>query len=400
MKVATIPSIRARTDEDIAKLVGVLEHQKNTRKDYIVPAKKFSAAYDPFSDMVKFGFPVIDGVAPVMFEPTARAHHTLRYRFDISKGYYDKMSDQAPDLLAYNINYWAERDNHKYMFRTLDDKVRAVMSNQFRVLDNTELFFTTYETVKEVGAKIVQADLTEDNFYMKVLHPEWAVKVDGFRTDVWQRKTNRPGGSLYHVIDHLEDDGDQWLVPGLIVSNSDVGAGSLHAELFIFDTICWNGLVHNRTLHQVHLGKRLDEGLLVSNETRELEDRAVWSHVKDMIKVGFDKENFLDTVKRLQNASEVELEDSVQAVDTVVKNFGFSDEDRQNILNELVSAGSPTVYGLLTAVTAVGRDKENQDETIKFERAGGDILSDPREFVRARRGTRATRAKAPAVATA
>jgi hypothetical protein len=387
MRVATIESRRATSDEDIALVIQELQRQSEVRKDYIVPAKDIKAVVQDNEVMFTFA---VNNAPPVIYEPTHRAHETMWNRFDINKTYYERMGDEASDLLVHNINYWAERDNRNFLARTLDDKVRAFMSDRFRTLDSVELFFTAFQEVKEIGAKIVQLDLTENNFYMKMLHPEWAVKVENFRTDVWSRHTNRPGGSLYHVLDHLEEDGGQWLVPGAVISNSDVGYGSLHGELFCFDTICWNGLVHSRTLHQVHLGRQQEVGIY-SHETRELEDRVIWSKVRDMIQAGFDKDRFLELVKRLQKASTEKLEEPTSAVDTVVKNFSFSDDDKQSILNELMATGSPTVYGLLTAVTAVGRDKTNQDEAIKFERAGGDILDNPREFVRVRRERRVNR---------
>lgn len=391
MRTATIEPIRATTNEHIALLVQELERQSKTRRDYVVPAKDIRAVVE--DDMVKFGFAMGENAPMALYEPTYGAHGGIYWRFGINKSYYDKMGNEAPDLLATNVNYWAERDGRNFLVRTLDDKVRAFMSDRFRSLDNVELFFTAFQEAKEVGANIVQADLTENNFYLKILHPEWAVKVEDFRTNVWARKTNRPGGSLYHVLDHLEEDGGQWLVPGISIRNSDTGYSSLHGELFCFDTICWNGLVHSRTLHQVHLGKQQEVGF-VSNETRELEDRAIWSKVRDMIKAGFNKDKFLELVKKLQNATEIEVAEPMAAVDLVVKNFGFSDDDKQSILNELLAAGSNSVYGLLTAVTAVGRDKTNQDEAIKFERAGGDILEDPHEFVRVKRSQRVNRVKA------
>lgn len=395
MKFATIEPIRATKDEDIALLVQELQRQEATRRDYVVPAKDISAVVE--DEGVKFAFQTGKDTPPALFDPTWRAHETIWNRLDIQKNYYQKMGDQAPDLLAHNINYWAERSEKNFLVRTLDDKVRAFMSDRFRTMDSVELFFTAFKEVKEVGAKIVQADLTEENFYLKILHPEWAQKVEGFRSDVWARKTNRPGGSLYHVLDHLEEDGGQWLVPGSVIKNSDTGNGALSMDLFAFDTICWNGLVHSRNIHQVHLGKQLEVGYL-SQETRELEDRTIWSKVRDLIRAAFaDKEAFLLLVKKMMNAQEIELENPVGAVDLVVKNFGFSDDDKQDIMNELMAAGSNTVYGLLTAVTAVGRDKPNQDETIRFERAGGDILDDPREFVRVKRFTKAARRTAPAV---
>lgn len=389
MKTATVAPIRATSDQDLAKLVQHMDELSKNRRDLVVPSKDMSAVID--DDMVKFSINMDSTMPPVLYRPTSRGHQTMWNRMDIPKQYYLRMGEEAPDLLTTNVNHWLQKSGKNFLVRTVDDMVRAIMSDRFRILDSTELFFTTFREAKDMNAHIVQADLTEDNFYMKVLRPNYAQKVENFRTDVWARKTNRPGGSLYHVLDHLEEDGGQWLVPGVNISNSDVGSGSLSVDLFVFDTICWNGLVHNRAVHHVHLGKQLDVGI-ISQETRNLEDQVVFAKIKDHLRAALGDEGaFLDLVKKLQGAAEVDLADPVEAVDLVVKNFGFSEDDKQDILNELMAAGSPTVYGLITAVTAAGRDKTNYDEGRRFEEAGGDILENPREFVKVRRDTRANR---------
>lgn len=392
MRVASISPQRATTDEQIAALIAELERQSKTRRDYVVPAKDIKAVVD--DGEVKFAIQMDSSLPPVLYEPTITAHEGMWNRFNINKTYYERMGNDATDLLATNINYWAERDGRNFLMRTLDDKVRAFMSDRFRTLDSVELFFTAFQESKKVGAKIVQADLTETNFYMKILHPEWATKLDGFKMDMRARRENRQfnGHNTYSILEHLddEDDGGTYLVPGIVVRNSDVGHGSLNAELFIFDLVCSNGMIGQRTIHQVHLGAQQGEGY-VSYETRELEDRAIWGKVRDLITASFDKTKFLAMVKRIQEASQEPLQDATAAVDSVVRNFGFSDEDRQQILNELISAGSSTVYGLLSAVTAVGRDKSNYDEGVRFERAGGDILENPNEFVRVRASSKTKR---------
>lgn len=389
MKYASIAPIRATNDEELGKLVAHLETQSKLRRDYVVPGRDIKAVVD--DDMVKFSLQMNKDLPPTIYTPTYRAHQTTWDKFDIPKQYYERMGDSAPDLLATNINYWTERSQKNYLVRTVGENVRAVLSDRFRTLDSTELFFTAFREAKDLEAKIVQADLTENNFYMKILRPDYAQKVEAFRTDVWSRKTNRPGGSLYRVLEHLEEDGGQWLVPGVSVRNSDVGSGSLAADLFVFDTICWNGLVHNRAVHQVHLGKQLDVGF-ISQETRDADDQVTWLKVRDLIRSALgDQDTFLALINKMQAAAETPLENAVEAVDMVVKNFGFSDEDKASIMNELLASGSNTVYGLMTAVTATGRDKENYDSGRQFEMAGGDILNNPTEFVRVKRGTKSTR---------
>lgn len=393
MKVASISPMRATTDQELGLMVQELQRQSQKREDYVVPANSIKAVVE--DDMVKLALQM-DGpnVAPTLYEPTKIAHGGLQYRLNINKTYYERMGDEAPDLLCTNINYWTERDNRNLLVRTLDKKVRAVLSDRFRRLDSVELFFTAFDEAKNVGAKIVRADMTETNFYLRLLHPEWATKLDGFKMDMEARRQSRNmgGHSRYSVLEHLDDDdsGGTWLVPGIVVRNSDVGWGSLNAELFVFDLVCSNGLIADRTIHQVHLGQQMEAGY-VSNETRELEDKAIWMRVRDLIRASFDKDQFLALVKKIQGAAEQPLDNAVEAVETVVKNHGFSEDDKANILNELMNAGSNTVYGLMSAVTAVGRDKGDYDEGVKFERAGGDILADPHEFTLVQRHRKATK---------
>jgi hypothetical protein len=256
------------------------------------------------------------------------------------------------------------------------------------------LFFTSFREAKDLGANIVQADLTENHFYMKILRPDYAQKLDGFKTNLKERRRMRGERGMYRVLEHLDEDGGQYLVPGVSIRNSDVGAGSMSADLFVFDTVCMNGMVFDRAIHQVHLGKQLDVGF-ISQETRDADDQVTWLKVRDLIRTALgDEEAFLALVNKMQAAAEIPLTDATAAVDTVVKNFGFSDDDKASIMNELLAAGSNTVYGLMTAVTAAGRDKDNYDEGRAFESAGGDILNNPTEFVRVRRGTKATRVPA------
>lgn len=395
MKMATIAPIRARTEPEIAQLISSMQQQRTVRKDMVIPAKNLRAIVE--NDEVLFTLRPDDLMPPTKFEPTWTAHEGIYQRFGIHRSYYEKMGDEFPDLMAYNINAWAERDERNFFVRTLDDKVRAIMSDRFRAMDSVDLFFTGYEKAKELGAHVAEVDVTEGHFYMRMVHPEWAEKMTGFRMNMQARRQSRDSAGIgtYRVLEHLDDpdDGGTWLVPGIILRNSDVGKGSLHAELFILDLICGNGMIGPRTIHQVHLGKQLDIGY-ISEETRKLEDQAIWSHVGDMITESFNREKFLEMCRKIQDSTTMEITEPLAAVEVVVKNYNLSETDQNDILNELLAAGSNTVYGLLSAVTAVGRNKSDADEATKFERAGGDILDDPRDFVRVRRDRKSSRTPA------
>jgi hypothetical protein len=55
----------------------------------------------------------------------------------------------------------------------------------------------------------------------------------------------------------LVKEGDP-VVPGLIVSNSEVGAGAFRVEPFLWRLVCKNGLIGTLRLYQIHLGQKLE----------------------------------------------------------------------------------------------------------------------------------------------
>lgn len=365
--------ITANTREEVAELARELDRQKQTKRDFICRAGDIAFVHDPEAGTDRdtlFGTIDMGPMGSVKYGLGAVAHEQFSGKLDIGWVYYKRLLADAPDLLATNANYWLERSDKVHLVRTLDGNIRAFLSDRYRVLDNIDLFYETYQVAKDVGAEITRADLTDKRFYMRVLHPEWRERIQLLR----DRGITGP---------RTDDDGPgEYVIPGVVVSNSEVGAGGLRVEPFMFILACRNGMVMDHSMWKFHLGRRLEVGIL-SDETREAEDRALWLAVRDTIRATFDRDTFRKMVAKMNDTAAEELDNPVEAVDAVVQHFGFSDEDKQAILNELIAPKREvdpgrTVYGLLNAITAVGRDKEDYNRTIEFERIGGQLLADPK----------------------
>lgn len=83
----------------ISELAAELERQAASKKDYIAPNAKLKMAIDP-----KEKDPIIlQGVNGGM-NLRAIAHTQLANSLQIPKPYYDRLVEQAPDLLAANVN--------------------------------------------------------------------------------------------------------------------------------------------------------------------------------------------------------------------------------------------------------------------------------------------------------
>jgi len=71
-------------------------------------------------------------------------------------------------LLADNINTWL-RDG-KRLIRILDGKVRAILSDRYRIIDNYDLVFLALDEFRRKETiEIYRIDLTETMLYIKVI---------------------------------------------------------------------------------------------------------------------------------------------------------------------------------------------------------------------------------------
>ncbi|PUA34192.1 MAG: hypothetical protein B9J98_00955 [Candidatus Terraquivivens tikiterensis] len=96
---------------------------------------------------------------------------------------------------------------------------------------------------------------------------------------------------------------------GIIIRNSEVGASALRVEPFILRKVCLNGLILQYSLKKTHLERQtLEIGEIDwSEETRELEDKALWSKIRDIIRATFDKQIFRSWVINLRENTKIEI---------------------------------------------------------------------------------------------
>jgi len=414
--------LRASEPEQMAALVQELERISKTAKDYVVAAPQveltgdLQRAHDWDADGTvcrRCGTSVDGGELPdancetdspmgphlqlpvamsakAQFRVNRVAHEQIAEKMQIPQVYYRRMQSEAPELLATNVNHWLGQSKSNLLLRTLDSDVRAVLSDRFRALDNYDLFFHVGQVARDAGAVVQRLDLSDERFYMRLLQPGFAAKITGRGEDLatkgkmFSTGYRNDNGTWQGPDD--DDPGGDWVFGGVVTSNSDVGRGGLNVESAVFRATCRNLIVVAKTLHRVYIGERLEGGFQVQNDTRQAKDRAVWLEVRDLVKATFDPEQFRVMVNRLNEAQATVLEEPAQAVDVVVEHYGLPEEDKQAILNELLSGTTgPTVWGLLNAVTIQAHGRQSVEAGIEVERIGGDMLTKVPELVKVRR---------------
>lgn len=358
-------AIRAESPETITGVIAELQRRKANAVDYRVPGRGLSLTDDGGKNRITLNLGGIAG--EVAYDISNVAHGQLASITGIHGSYYKRLREEATGLLATNVNHWLGESKKAHIVRTLDNRVRAIVSDGYRALDSSDLVFETFDTLAELKAEITRLDLTDERFYLRALAPEWKQRIEH------QREAG-VGGVALRDIGAADDD---WVIPGVVVSNSDVGVGSLKVERFLFRLKCYNGQVGDDVYARVHRGGKQTEDGVLSQETLGLQNAAIWAEVRDILRAAFNPAKFAETVRALGLATGKGIDEPVQAVEIVSKHYGITDADQQRILNAFITGGEgSTVFGLLQAITATARVKADYDEGIALERIGGRLLDE------------------------
>ena len=361
-----------KTGKTLQELAAELERQSSARRDFIAPQGKVEAIIATNNELQ------ISGLNGGPMGLTRLAHKQLADVLGIPTRYWDRMRDEQPGLLAGNINTWLRADPHnRRMLRTLDGWVRAVLSPKYRALDNFELANAVLPKLLELEAEVVSSELTETRMYVKAILPTLSDELP--RGLAW--------GNGHHQVAEYSGNETGKVVAAIVLSNSEVGAGSLRVEPSVFTTWCTNLAIMKETaMRKYHVGRatRSGEDLeIFRDETRQADDRAFFMKVADVTTAAFDREVFAAAVQRIRDAAEVKIEskDIAAVVDVTVKKMALPQSSGSSILSFLARGGDMSKWGLSSAITAAGSELDSYEQATSFERAGGEVITlGPRDW--------------------
>lgn len=349
-----------RTGRSLQQIAAELERQVETRKDYIAPQGAIEAK-------VIDSAIVLDGFNGQALPIKPYAHKQLADVLGIPGRYYDRMQIEQPALLADNINTWLHADpENKRMIRTLDGQARAVLSPKFRPLDNFDLAQAVLPKLMDLGVEVMSAELTETRMYIKGILPALSDEL--------------PEGMTWgHGHGMIGRDGR--LVAAIVISNSEVGAGTLRVEPSVFTTWCTNlAIMKSAAMKKYHVGRSFEADAnweVFRDETREADDRAFFLKVADVTNAAFDVETFRAAIAQIREAGKepITSTDMPKVVEVAVKRLALPLDTAGSILTHLARGGDMTKWGLSSAITATANDYRDYEGATDLEHAGGEVLA-------------------------
>ncbi len=364
-----------KTGKTLQELATELDRQTKTRRDFIAPQARIEAV--PVS-VAEGGGIRIGGVNGGDMPVRPHGHKQLSDLLGIPTRYYQRMAEEQPDLLAHNVNTWLRADpENKRMIRTLDGEVRAVLSPKYRPLDNFDLAQVVLPKLIELNAQIVSAELTETRMYVKAILPALSDDLPPGMT--W--------GNGHNAVAEYRGNAAGKVVAAIVVSNSEVGAGTLRVEPSVFTTWCTNlAILKERAMRKYHIGRSFEADAhleVFRDETRQADDRAFFMKVADVTAAAFDRKLFEAAVKDIHMAAErpIESKELAKVVDAAVVQLSLPPSSSGSILTYLAQGGDLSQWGLSSAITAASTALADYEDATAFERAGGEVITlSPKEW--------------------
>jgi hypothetical protein len=345
--------------KSLMELAQELTRINSAAKDYVVPVEMLKAQVmeTENGNEVKINFQGENK----SFGLNSWSSNQLSTYTDIPKNYFDRIKEENPSLLADSINHGFNnvvKTNKKEsrMIRTLDGNIRGLLSSRYRILDAHDMLETILPVMQENGMEIVSSEITDKRLFIKALSP----KLQGEITKG-------------DVVQH-----------GLVISTSDVGAGSVRVEPLIYRLVCTNGMISNTALRKYHVGHNQSEENIreiLSDETKNITDAAFWLQVRDIVLSSLKPENFQKEIDRLRVAANMKIEnfDLPRVVELAMKATRLTGENKKNSILAALASGNEgsglTQWGLINSFTrAAYHDSFSYEESIEMERAAGNIL--------------------------
>lgn len=332
----------------LQSLAAEIQRQHISAKDYLV--ETFSMSMGSQLDFY------IDGLDKA-YNINDIAHSQIGQYCEIPSKYYDKMRNESPTLLANNVNHWlhfSTEQPERRMIRTLDGNVRAFLSDRYRRIDNIQVAETVLPIIQQMdGAEVKSCEVTENKMYIKVVNPR--IEAEVTKGDIVQS--------------------------GIVISNSEVGLGSVSVSPLLYRLVCTNGMIaQDGQVRKYHVGRTnsADNDMSIfRDDTIEADDKAFLLKLRDAVHAAVDVARFHKLIEQMKGATEAKIP-AIQVpkvVELTSKQFGITLNENEGILGHLIQGGDLSLYGVANAVTRYSQDVKSYDRSTELEATGYRILT-------------------------
>lgn len=341
--------------KSITGAIAQIETTGSLLDDYVVPTAGIKFINDP--DMDQTGVKV--------FTPdfeTERSFYSLHpnairqigERFGVPAGFLASLiggSEWQRELSVRIMDDHAHNAaRERALLRTVDGQLRGFLSDRYRRLNSMEIFTAFLTAAQQFKSVLVDAHAGETRGFLEVINPS-IVEFD------------------------TPQNGRNYAVFGARIRTSDFGDGALSVSTFMLNVRCLNGLVGENQLNERHLGGRIPDNIMISDDTMRKETAAKAGLVRDIMSTIYHPDNVHKMIGKIENASArtIDVPTEIERLPKLGLTIGESKLVGNVLMNNDPNdglIGSPTMWKLVNAMTAVARDSKPERKRDLEEIAG------------------------------
>lgn len=258
-------------------------------------------------------------------------------------------ADWANALLAKNLGelYRTRVAEESFLLRTVNGELRGFLTSAYKRLNSEKLIEVFSESCNKHKAK------PYDGIYTPVRIGIQAATDDTFKI----------AGRSLRV--------------GVMMRNSDFGAGALEIKFFLSPAI-GIAIVGGQGIRRIHKGHRLSRNM---DDNKELETRDLTSATKsiqELVDVHLDYENTVTAIAEVQLASEIEV--NPDEISNILKNLHLSKEEFDQTKEAFLESNDPripagkTMFRLASTIAWLGSTCSDPDRQLDLQELAGKLI--------------------------
>ena len=351
--------------ESLAELASEVQRQTEAKRDFKGSVRVFDldVPYHQNGELI-VDPPQLTVSEHGTFPVNEWARKQLAQRMDVPVKYAETLYSEYPELYAKTFRHlFAHKTNKQSrgqrppqaLVRTLDGECRAFLGAGYRPLDNYELCEAILPTLRDsqLDLQIASCDITQTKLYIKATTPEIRGEIKAGDT----------------------------VQAGVVISNSEVGAGSISVQYLLYRCVCSNGMIlPDQGMRKAHVGGR--SGYLenmaqeyLRDDTRAAIDSAFWKEVRDAVGYVLHPDTFQNVLAPMREAAEDYIaKDPEDCVEVFAEQQRLREGERKNLLRHFYAEDDFSRWGLANAVTRTAQDVKTYDRASELEELGGRVI--------------------------
>ena len=256
----------------------------------------------------------------------------------------------ARELLAHNLKtiFGNRFGKSRYLLRSVHGEVRGFLSDRYRRLDSRPIIEAFATAVRQKGALPYDGYVTDTKVALQAIMPEVYEPIPG-----------------------------EMVAYGLSLENSDFGNGVLSVRAYLLRIWCSNLAITQEEMRQVHLGKRLDDSVLYSQRTYELDAETTVSALKDVVDAQLNADSLRRRMDSIRHANEQTV-DAPSARDMLRKALLKSESDAvieaYNSPDTYNLPAGNTTWRLSNAISWIAGSTEDAERKLELMKIAGEVL--------------------------